>query len=57
VTDYTPAIDSTPAIEPDFISRHIGPDRDDVAAMLKVVGQPSLEAMLDTAMRHPPKKP
>jgi glycine dehydrogenase len=42
--------DSTPAIEPDFISRHIGPDQDDVAAMLKVVGQPSLEAMLDTAM-------
>ena len=43
-------IDSTPAVEPDFISRHIGPDHDDVAAMLKVVGQPSLEAMLDTAI-------
>jgi len=43
-------IDSTPPIEPDFISRHIGPDHDDVAAMLKVVGQPSIEAMLDTAM-------
>jgi glycine dehydrogenase len=43
-------IDSTPATEPDFISRHIGPDQDDIAAMLKVVGQPSLEAMLDTAM-------
>jgi len=43
-------IDSTPTIEPDFISRHIGPDHDDVAAMLKVVGQPSIEAMLDTAM-------
>jgi glycine dehydrogenase len=43
-------IDSAPAVEPDFISRHIGPDHDDVAAMLKVVGQPSLEAMLDTAM-------
>ncbi|MDQ1538087.1 MAG: glycine dehydrogenase [Actinomycetota bacterium] len=41
---------STPAVEPDFISRHIGPDQDDVAAMLKVVGQPSLDAMLDTAM-------
>jgi len=41
---------STPAAEPDFISRHIGPDHDDVAAMLKVIGQPSLEAMLDTAM-------
>jgi glycine dehydrogenase len=43
-------IDSSPAAEPDFISRHIGPDHDDVAAMLKVVGQPSLEAMLDTAI-------
>jgi len=43
-------IDSTPAFEPDFVSRHIGPDHDDVVAMLKVVGQPSLEAMLDTAM-------
>ena len=43
-------INSKPAVEPDFISRHIGPDHDDVAAMLKVVGQPSLEAMLDTAM-------
>jgi len=48
--DSTPAVDPTPATEPDFISRHIGPDHDDVAAMLKVVGQPSLEAMLDTAM-------
>ncbi|HEY8822890.1 MAG TPA: aminomethyl-transferring glycine dehydrogenase [Dermatophilaceae bacterium] len=43
-------IDSNPATEPVFISRHIGPDHDDVAAMLKVVGQPSLEAMIDTAM-------
>src|SRR5674476_274366 len=43
-------IDSTPTVEPDFVSRHIGPDHGDVAAMLKVVGQPSLEAMLDTAM-------
>jgi glycine dehydrogenase len=43
-------IDPNPATDPDFISRHIGPDHDDVAAMLKVVGQPSLEAMVDTAM-------
>src|SRR6185436_12229294 len=43
-------IDPTPVVEPDFIARHIGPDPDDVAAMLKVVGQPSLEAMLDTAI-------
>jgi len=43
-------IDPNPAAEPDFISRHIGPNDDDVAAMLKVVGQPSLEVMLDTAI-------
>jgi len=43
-------IDPISATEPDFISRHIGPDHDDVAAMLKVVGQSSIEAMLDTAM-------
>jgi glycine dehydrogenase len=43
-------IDPISTTEPDFISRHIGPNHDDVAAMLKVVGQPSLEAMLDTAM-------
>jgi glycine dehydrogenase len=42
--------DSHPAVEPDFISRHIGPSHDDVSAMLKVVGQPSLEAMLETAI-------
>jgi glycine dehydrogenase len=43
-------IDPSPTTGPDFISRHIGPDPDDVAAMLKVVGQPSLEAMLDAAI-------
>ena len=43
-------VEPMPAVEPDFTSRHIGPDHDDVAAMLKVVGQPSLEAMLDTAV-------
>src|SRR6476660_219536 len=36
--------------EPDFVSRHIGPSEDDVAAMLKVVGQPSLDALIDTAV-------
>jgi glycine dehydrogenase len=30
-----------------FIARHIGPDDAEIAAMLKVVGQPSLEALLD----------
>ncbi|HET8599611.1 MAG TPA: aminomethyl-transferring glycine dehydrogenase [Segeticoccus sp.] len=35
---------------PDFVSRHIGPSPDEVTAMLKTVGQPSLEALLDAAI-------
>ncbi|MDE9367370.1 aminomethyl-transferring glycine dehydrogenase [Luteipulveratus sp. YIM 133132] len=35
---------------PDFVARHIGPADDDVAAMLKVVGQSSLESLLDQAI-------
>ena len=42
--------DPTATPEPDFVSRHIGPDEADVAAMLKVVGQPSVAALLDTAL-------
>jgi len=42
--------DHHPLSEPGFVARHIGPNEEDVAAMLKVVGQPSLEAMLDTAI-------
>jgi glycine dehydrogenase len=30
-----------------FIARHIGPDEAEIAEMLKVVGQPSLEALVD----------
>src|SRR5262245_28189846 len=33
-----------------FHSRHIGPDQADVAAMLKVVGSPSLDALIDEAI-------
>ncbi len=33
----------------DFISRHIGPDQADIDAMLRVVGVPSLEALIDQA--------
>jgi glycine dehydrogenase len=42
--------DPTAPPEPEFVSRHIGPGEDDVAAMLKVVGQPSVAALLDTAL-------
>ncbi len=42
--------DPTAPLEPEFVSRHIGPGEDDVAAMLKVVGQPSVAALLDTAL-------
>jgi glycine dehydrogenase len=30
-----------------FIARHVGPDEAEIAEMLKVVGQPSLEALVD----------
>lgn len=34
----------------DFLSRHIGPGESDVAAMLKTVGLPSLDALVDKAV-------
>ncbi len=34
----------------EFVSRHIGPSESDVAVMLKTIGQPSLAALLDTAV-------
>jgi len=34
----------------DFVGRHVGPDANDVDEMLRVVGQPSLEAMCDRAI-------
>ncbi|GAA5033498.1 aminomethyl-transferring glycine dehydrogenase [Terrabacter aeriphilus] len=34
----------------DFVGRHVGPAGEDVARMLEVVGQPSLEAMCDRAI-------
>ena len=33
-----------------FVERHIGPSPDDVAGMLEVVGQPSLDALIDLAV-------
>ena len=33
-----------------FQSRHIGPDAADTEAMLKVVGAPSLDALMDEAI-------
>jgi glycine dehydrogenase len=35
---------------PDFAGRHVGPTEQDVQAMLDVVGQPSLDALVDTAV-------
>ena len=34
----------------DFVGRHVGPAGDDLARMLEVVGQPSLDAMCDRAI-------
>ncbi|GMQ98933.1 MAG: aminomethyl-transferring glycine dehydrogenase [Acidimicrobiia bacterium] len=33
-----------------FASRHIGPDDADIASMLEVIGQPSLDALIDAAV-------
>ncbi|CCH79620.1 Glycine dehydrogenase (decarboxylating) (glycine cleavage system P protein) [Nostocoides japonicum T1-X7] len=46
MTRTDPSTTSLPA----FAGRHVGPRADDVEAMLRVVGQPSLEALLDTAV-------
>ncbi len=35
---------------PDFVGRHIGPTEADLAAMLAVIGQPSLSALVDAAL-------
>ncbi|AKT51852.1 aminomethyl-transferring glycine dehydrogenase [Arsenicicoccus sp. oral taxon 190] len=37
--------DSTTTV-PEFVSRHIGPREDDVAQMLEVIGQPSVEELI-----------
>src|SRR6187399_949606 len=41
---------STSASEPGFAARHIGPNLAEQAAMLAVVGAPSVEALLDEAI-------
>ncbi|MDN5791056.1 MAG: aminomethyl-transferring glycine dehydrogenase, partial [Micrococcales bacterium] len=55
--DQTTSDQTTPAPggRPDrgfaeFVSRHVGPDATDEAAMLEVIGQPSLDAMCDVAI-------
>ncbi|SNC60165.1 glycine dehydrogenase (decarboxylating) alpha subunit /glycine dehydrogenase (decarboxylating) beta subunit [Kytococcus aerolatus] len=49
-----PVFDATDQLgvdhEPDFVSRHVGPREEDVARMLEVVGQPSLDALVETAV-------
>ena len=35
---------------PEFVGRHIGPREDDVTAMLKTIGQPSLAALCEAAV-------
>jgi glycine dehydrogenase len=35
---------------PEFVARHIGPSEEDVAQMLSVVGQQSLESLADVAV-------
>ena len=38
-----------PAAE-SFVPRHVGPDEKDVAEMLKTLGQPSLDALIDATI-------
>ncbi|MGH8018038.1 MAG: glycine dehydrogenase (aminomethyl-transferring), partial [Opitutaceae bacterium] len=43
---------ATASVEPadSFARRHLGPDAREVASMLEAVGQPSLDALVDTAV-------
>ena len=49
-----PVFDATDELglhhQPDFVARHIGPRDEDVAHMLEVIGQPSLDAVIATAV-------
>src|SRR6185436_11619871 len=40
-----------------FASRHIGPDQSDAAAMLKVIGAPSMDALIDQAIPSRIRRP
>ncbi len=44
------AIDPSTDVLSAFVGRHVGPSDSDIEAMLAVVGQPSLAAMVDTAV-------
>ena len=44
------AVNPGPSGAAHFAGRHIGPDDDDIARMLDVVGQPSLDALLDAVV-------
>ncbi|MEO7751980.1 MAG: aminomethyl-transferring glycine dehydrogenase [Terracoccus sp.] len=46
----SPSSTDTPTGLADFVGRHVGPRGDDVADMLKVIGQPDLDTMCDRAM-------
>ena len=46
---YDAPVDPTAPFAP-FVARHVGPTADDVEEMLQVVGQPSLDALVDTAI-------
>ena len=47
--DASPTLGSRPGVE-DFLDRHLGPDLDEVAAMLKVVGHDTMDALVATAV-------
>ena len=49
MTDHRPSLDQLIAADR-FVGRHIGPSDDEIATMLSVVGQPSLEALIDAVV-------
>ena len=48
-TTHTSTSSGTPEDAP-FVARHLGPDEPAIARMLEVVGQPSLDALVDVAV-------
>jgi len=46
----TPPGDGARTPLPDFVARHVGPDPRDIERMLSVIGQPSLDALVEVAV-------
>jgi glycine dehydrogenase len=49
MTDPRPSLEELIASD-QFIGRHIGPSEDEIEQMLAIVGQPTLEALIDAVV-------